>query len=413
MKKSGKRIIAAGICAGLAMTSLTGCSSLNKNAVVATMDGEDIKLGEVLFSLRYSQAGTESYLGALFGVDNMWEQDLMGSGEAYGVSYKEQIMEAYKNMLILEKHMSEYEVELTAEEEAAISQAAKQFIEDNSSEVLKEMCADEETVSRVLTLYTIESKMRTAIEAGADRNVTDEEAAQKTIEYTLFGTEGTTDEEGNTVELTEEEKEAVKQQAQDTIDKVKAGEEFADALKEVNEDKTTLTNSYGAEGSSLSEALTTAADALEDGEIVDEPVETENGWYVVQMKTTFDEEKTEERKQEIIAEREDALYTETLEGWEPESFEINSKVWDKVTFEDKFTVKQTEGSEEADTEESTETASETGTEAESETETGTEAESETETGTEAESETETEAESETEPVSETESEAETVSETEK
>lgn len=390
MKKFGKKLAAAGLIAGMTMSVLTGCSSNNANATVATMDGQEIKLGEVLVALRTGQASTESYLGSLFGDGNMWEQDLMGSGVAYGVSYKEQIMDSFKEMLILENHMADYEVELTEEEKTAISDAADQFLADNSKEVLKAMGADKETVSRVLTLYTIESKMTSAIQADADTNVTDEEAAQKTIEYALFSTANQTDDEGKTVELTEEEKEAVKKQAQDTIDLVKGGKTFADAIKEVDENKSTLTNSYGTD-SVLAEALTTAADQLKDGEICAEPVETENGWYVVQMVTTFDEEATEQKKEEIISDRKNDLYQEVLEGWEPESFEINSKVWDKVTFEDKFVVKAQE-TEAADTEAvtgETEAAEEETTEAESTEAVTEEAVSEAET-TEAASETESE-----------------------
>ena len=390
MKKFGKKLAAAGLIAGMTMSVLTGCSSNNANATVATMDGQEIKLGEVLVALRTGQASTESYLGSLFGEGNMWEQDLMGSGVAYGVSYKEQIMDSFKEMLILENHMADYEVELTEEEKTAISDAADQFLADNSKEVLKAMGADKETVSRVLTLYTIESKMTSAIQADADTNVTDEEAAQKTIEYALFSTANQTDDEGKTVELTEEEKEAVKKQAQDTIDLVKGGKTFADAIKEVDENKSTLTNSYGTD-SVLSEALTTAADQLKDGEICAEPVETENGWYVVQMVTTFDEEATEQKKEEIISDRKNDLYQEVLEGWEPESFEINSKVWDKVTFEDKFVVKAQE-TEAADTEAvtgETDAAEEETTEAESTEAVTEEAVSEAET-TEAASETESE-----------------------
>lgn len=405
MKKFGRRIAAAGICTALAVTGLTGCSSTDKNAVVATMDGTEIKLGEVLVALRYGQASTESYLGGLFGDGNMWEQDLMGTGVPYGVSYKEQMMDSFKEMLVLEKHMSDYNVELTAEEESAIEEAAKQFIADNPEKVLKEMCADEETVARVLTLYTIEDKMRTAIEADVDTEVSDEEAAQKTIQYALFAPQTTTDEEGNTVEPTDEEKEAVKQQAQDVIDEVKGGKTLEEALEAV--EKSVLTNSYGSQETTLSEALTAAADELEDGEIAAEPVETDNGWYVVQMQSTFDEEATASRKEAIISERESELYNEVVEGWEPESFEINSKVWDKVTFEDKFTVKQaeTEAASETEVSEDSETGSEA--ESESETEAGSEAESESEIETGSEAESESETETETELVSENETESET------
>ena len=358
MNKIGKRIMTAGLCVGLSMLALTGCSSKNnKDTVVATVGETKVKLGEMMVAMRVNQANTETYLGSLFGEGvNLWEQDLTGYGTPYGDTFKESMLETYKEMVILEAHMADYGVEITADETAAIEAAAAQFVADNDEKALKAMYADEETVARVLTLYTIQSKMESAIIADVDRNVSDEEAAQKSIEYTLFSTAATTDDEGNTVELTDEEKEAVKQQAQDTIDLVKGGMALADAVKEVNEDKTTITNTYGAD-SVLSEALTTAADTLADGEVYAEPVEVESGWYVVQMISTFDEEATAEEKEDIIADRETELYNEVLAGWEPEVYEVDSEVWGAVDFADQFLIK-TEETEAASEAETTEAASE-------------------------------------------------------
>ncbi|MDO4522532.1 MAG: peptidylprolyl isomerase [Eubacteriales bacterium] len=375
MNKFGKRILTAAVCAALMMGTMTGCSGVSKTATVATMDGEKITLNVANFMLRFNQAGTESYLGALFGTDNLWEQDLTGSGTAYGDTFKDQMMDSLKTMLILEKHMSEYQVEITEEEQAEIKAAAEQFIADNSKEVLDAMMADQETVERVLTLYTIQDKMREAIEADVDTEVSDEEAAQKTVEYAFLTTGSYTNDEGETVERTDEEKEEIKQQAQSIIDAVKDGETLEDALKAVDETKTTSTTSYGTaedDDSYVVEEMKTAAETLtEDGQIYDEPVQTDNGFYVVQMKSMFDEEATEERKEEIVEERKDALYDEKLEGWEPEEFTVNTKVWDKVTYFDKYTVYQEP---ETETEAASETEAVSETEATSETEAATETE---------------------------------------
>lgn len=363
MNQFTRRRIAAGVCA-LSVLALTGCSSTGRNSTLATVDGTKISLGEAMFMLRYSQANTESYLGGLFGDQNMWEQDLTGSGTPYGDTMKQTTLENLKDMVVLEQHASEYNVEVTPEEQEAISAAAKAFLEANGADTLKAMYADEKTVSRILSLYTIQEKMYHAIIADTDREVSDEEAAQKTIEYVSFSTAATTDEDGNTVELTDEEKAAVKQQAQDVIDAVKGGKTMEDALKEVDETKSTFTNSYGSEDSPISEQLRTAADKLSDGEVVDEPVEmaSQNGWYVVQMISTFDKEATEERKEEIISERETTLYNDTLDGWEPEEYDVDSKVWNEIDFNVGFTAPETES--EAETvSEAAETVTETTSEA--------------------------------------------------
>lgn len=401
MNRFGKKILTAGMCAALAMTALTGCASApNMDDVAATMDGKDITLGEAYFLFRYQQATNEMYLGSLFGDQNMWEQDLTGSGIAYGVTFKEQIMEGLKNMLIAEQHMAEYEVGVTEEEKTAITEAAAQFLADNEDEAMKAMGADQEAVERVLTLYTIQNKMRDAIIADADTEVSDEEAAQKAVSFAYFSTAGETDEEGNTTELTDEEKAAVKEQAEDVIAAVQDGETLEEAVKAVDEEMKVSNTTYGKEDTTLNEGIRDAADKLKEGEVAAEPVEASSGYYVVQLTSEFDKEATEEKKEEIVSQRQSDLYTEVMEGWEPESFEINHEVWDKVAFDVKFTAPEAE----------TETGSEVGSEAVSEktSEAASEAASETtteETTTEAVSETE--ADTETETASETETETET------
>ena len=451
MSKYGKRILAAGMCASMAMGLLTGCSSSN-DEVVAKMGDAKLTLGEANFILRYSQAQTQSYLGAMFGEGtNVFQQDLTGSGQAYGETVKESVLNDLKDMTILEQHMSDYNVELTDEDKAAIEEAAKQFIADNSKDVLKEMSATEETVSRILTLYTIQSKMETAIEADVDTEVSDEEAAQKTIQYAYFtipetesetedateatsadesasetetGTEAVSETETETeatsesetvaeteTEATSEteaaseaaseetsedtteseteesaEKKETRETVQGVIDAVQGGETLEDAVKAADESKSLTSYSYGADEETLNENLKNAADALSDGEIASEPVEGENGFYVVQMVSTFDRDATDQKKEEIIKDRKKELYDNKIAEWDTESFDINEKVWDKVTFEEIFTLKQEE------------TESETGTESASEASTDTEGISEAESASETEGVTE--AASETESVAE-------------
>ena len=462
MSRYGKRILAAGMCATMTMGLLTGCSS-STGKTVAKMGDAKITLGEAEFMLRYNQAKTQGYLGALFGEgSNVFQQDLTGSGQAYGVTMKESVMNDLKNMILMEDHMSDYNVELTDEEKAAIEETAKEFLAENSKDVLKALAATEETVTRVLTLYTIQSKMQTAIEADVDTEVSDDEAAQKSIQYAYFTipeteseaedtteaesgseedtTEAATDtaeksgetvaetesetvsetetageteteaeetseavsengtedaseavSENDTEEATEAEteesaeKKETRETAQSVIDAVLGGETLEDAVKAVDENKSVTDYSYGADEETLNENLKNVADTLSDGEIAAEPVEGENGFYVVQMVSTFDREATDQKKEEIINDRKQELLNSVLEGWATDSFDIDEKVWDTVTFDDIITLKSTE----AETEEGTEDAADTDTESE----TDNEAASETESAAE---ETESETQSETE-----------------
>ncbi|MDO4632923.1 MAG: peptidyl-prolyl cis-trans isomerase [Eubacteriales bacterium] len=358
MKKTGKKFIVTGAAAVLAASMLAGCASNSANATVATFDGEKVPLKLANLMLRYNQASTETYLGALFGDGSIWDTDLTGSGVGYGVTFKAQILEELKDMLTYEKHMGDYSVELTDEEKAAITAAAEQFLAENDAAALKAMMADQENVERLLTLTTIQNKVQTAVKNEADSSVTDEEAAQSSVEYVLFSTAGTTDEDGNTVELTDEEKEAVKAQAQELIDAVTGGKEMAEALAEIDEEKSVSNASYSTnnedDGIYITELDTAARTLTEDGAVYAEPIEAESGYYVLQMKSVHDEEASEEQKESLAEEKKNNYLNEKLTEWAPE-FTVDEKVWSKVTFYDAYTLVQeteaeTEGTEAAESE---------------------------------------------------------------
>lgn len=430
-----KKLLAAGTAFCLAAGILSGCSSeADASDVVASVGDTDIELGLVNFLMRYNQAQLQTTYGAYLGED-YWQN--------YGADSRTSILENIETMVLSEQHMEDYGVSLTEEEETAISDAAAAFMEGNEEDVLTAMSADQETVERAMTLYTINQKVYTAVIAETDTEVSDEEAAQKTVRYVFFSTGSTTDEEGNTVEMTDEEKEEVRATAQQVLDAVKSGTSMDDALEEAGEDRTSITASYGEDNGSLSDTLKEAANELtEDGQAADSLIEIDTGYYVLQMESMFDEEATETRKDEIVSERRSDHYTEVTDGWrEDTEITVNEDLLAQLDFDDTWQLvteeTETETAAETTAETSTETtaaettdetsaesaesetaeSAETETTAETETETAAESASETETEetadeTESETAVETESESETETETETESESETVSETE-
>ena len=405
-----KKLLAAGLGICLAAASLTGCgSSATGNKAVATVGDTKIEYNLVNFMLRYNQAEMQSIYGAYLGTD-YWTN--------YGSESRSSILQNLENMVILEQHMDDYNVSITDEEKTQISEAAAAFIAANDEATLKEMGADQETAERILTLYTIQRKMYLAIIAGVDTNVTDDEAAQKKVQYAFFSTADTTDSDGNKVERTDEEKAEIKAQAQQVLDAVKAGTDMDEALKEVDEDKKSTTSTYGSDNGTLSDALKEAADKLtEDGQVSDELVEIDSGYYVLKLVSLFDRDATDARKEEIISDRKSALYSDTTQEWlDAVDVTTDDKLLAKLTFVDTWQLKETETESETGTESTsdTESTSETGSEAESESASETAAETESESASETAAETESESASETASETETESasETETTSETE-
>ena len=375
MNKLSKKLAAVGVCICMAATSLTGCGA-KADTTIATLDGENVEYGVASFMVRYSQASMQSMYGSYMGTD-YWQN--------YGEQTKTSTMDSLQQMLVLEKHMDEYNVTVSDEEKEAISAAAKEFMETNEKSVTKALAVTEKTVNRVLTLYTIQNKMSEAIVADVDTEVSDEEAAQKTIKYGFFSTADSKDADGNTAALTDDEKTAIKEQAQQVLDALKAGDDLSTALTAVDEEKTVSEASYGTDNGDLPDEVKEAADKLEDGEYTDSVIETDTGYYVVQMVSTFDEVATESQKETIVSQRKSDKFDEVYEAWKEEvTFTIDDKVLAKLTFIDIYEVKTTEAETEAETsaETNAETSSETSAETSAETSSETSAEV-TEAGTEA------------------------------
>lgn len=334
-----KRLLALLLAAVLGASALTGCGGrIDANKTGATLDGREISLGFMNFMARYQQAIYDGQFSAMFGGTSMWSQDMFNDGTDMQTSVKKNVADTVELFYLLENHMADYKVEITEDELAAMDKAAKQFMEDNSKQAISQLGATEEYVKEMLRLNTIQAKMRTEMDKEVDTEVSDEEAAQKTIRYVHVSSVSTTDENGETKEYTDEEKADVKQKIEDFQKAAK--DDFADAAADAG--YTVEEYSYGEkdESFSLDDAVIEAANKLKDGEN-SEVIEASDNYYVVHMDSTFDAEKTESKKTTIVQQRKDDHYTEVCDKYkEGVSYELNEDEWAKVKFDEFFTFKQ-------------------------------------------------------------------------
>lgn len=494
MKKGLKKAAVIGLSAGLALTSLAGCSKKEKfdtEATAITVNGDTISAGVVNFAVRYNQAGYESLYMSL-GLTDPFSQDLYGNGSTMGEDVKTQLATQLSRAVMAEQKMGDYEVSLSDDEKEQIKAAAAAFVEANDAEVLEDIGVTEASVERYMELTVIQSRVEKGMSADVDTEVSDEEAAQRKIQYVLFtpeseteestedtteeGTEEVTEEEateaeteeaaeaeteekaaeteGETAVLTENEttktqaaketesetqaeteetseteevtevvaeadtteadteavseadateaeseaaetetetedpetaaaKERARVHAEELLAKLKDGADFEEAAEEVG--KTANTTTFGSDYS-LTE-LVEATDGLADDTLVETPIETANGYYVVKLVSQLDRDATDNKKETIVNQRKQECISNLYEEWEEAGeVSVDAEVMATITFDYHLTQPTEAETEAAETEAG---AAETET-AESETEA---AESETEAATEGETEA---AESETE-----------------
>lgn len=324
MKKRAVILLLAGV---LAAGSLTGCGGLEDSDVVATVNDTDITADVANFLARYTQAQYETYYAGYMG-DDMWSGE-SEEGKTYEDTVKDSILESLENMYLMEEHMDEYDISLSDEEKNSIKEAASQFDSENGLAEKEKVSGNTDTVERVLELLTIQKKVQDAVEAGADTEVSDEEAAQKSMQYVTFSFT-TSDEEGNSVDLTDEEKEQLKATAESFAAGAAGAADFAAYATE--QGQTSQDATFDAESATLPTQLVEAADALGEGETTG-VVEGDNGYYVARVTSLLDREATDAKKQEIVSERQQELMDETIAGWrEDADIEVHERVWDKIEF---------------------------------------------------------------------------------
>lgn len=333
-----KRLAAVLMAGTLLVSSMTGCG-MNKDAAVATMKDQEVSLGLANFYCKFQQASYEDMYKSILGAStegSIWEKDLSGSGTTMADNMKDSVMEELHAMYTLKAHMADYKVELTDEDNKAIDNAVEDFIAANSQEALKEMGADVETVTELLSLYTIQQKMTDAIEAEADTNVSDEEANMRGYSMVTISSTDSTDESGDETEDTDEEKAQLKSKAEKMQEDLLAEGATLESAAEANGYEVKA-GTYAKDDSTLDDTVKAALDGLKEGE-TSSMIETESAYYFVRVDKETDEEATEQNRQSIISMRKSDHYNEVLSGWqENDDWKVDDKKLEQISFKNSLT----------------------------------------------------------------------------
>ncbi len=385
----------AGVAALSSMVLFTGCGQINSDATLVKIKAEDgssdtISLGYANFVARYNQAMYDQYFLSYYGED-MWKNDMTGSGKNFQEDTKEGILEDLENQYVAKAHAADYNVKLSDEQNTAIADAVKAFMSDNSEETLEVMGAKEEYVKQYLEDRTIYSLVSAAAKEAADPDIKDEDCWMRTFSYVLFDTTGKQDENGNVVEYTDDEITDFKAQAK----KLSQSEDFDAEVESLGLTKSSYSYLKGEkEDDTMDMSIIEAAEKLAEGD-VSSVIDVDGvGYYVLRLDADHDEDASQTKRESLQSD----AFNKLLDSWkEAIEWKVDDKAWAKVKFDSLFKVIEKE-SDEADSAESTEAtesteeteATETTEEAPTEETEETEAESTTEETTE-ESTDETEA----------------------
>lgn len=202
-----------------------------------------------------------------------------------------------------------------------------------------------------LEISTYYDKAFEPVIADVEIEVTDEEAAQSTLTYAFLSTS----------DLEDDAKQEVHDKVESLLEEIQASEDPAAAdietmAEEMDESFITTSFSYGEDDTTLDDAVKEAASGLEDGQVYDQVVEGEAGYFVVRLDKKLDEEATASKEESLKQQKQQEAFDEIVQGWYDEAdLEVKNGVWKKIRLTDQesyqMAVPETETSEESSGEE--------------------------------------------------------------
>ena len=318
-----KAAVTALVCV-TAAGMMTGCGNkkLDGTKTAVTVNKQEIPLGVVSLAARMQQAQAEAmYKMYLGGGDDMsiWSTKMGDdSDETYGENAVTTTVESIEKMCLEKEHASEYDVEITDDEQKALEEAAKNFIAANSEETIAELAVDEDMVKTFLELETYDVKMKEAIEATADIKLDEKEYQQMAFSYASVRVSGDN--------LTDDDIKTNKENIQKFFDKVKEDPtaDFSTLGDEISTDMTATSGTCptyeegddsAANGDAYPDDVRNALRKLDEGELNSEIIKTDSIWYVVRLDSKDDENATDSKKESLTSTKKDDFYNDTADGW--------------------------------------------------------------------------------------------------
>ena len=324
MKNLAKKAAVTALVCVTAAGMVTGCGNkkLDGTKTAVTVNKQEIPLGVVSLAARMQQAQAEAmYKMYLGGGDDMsiWSTKMGDdSDETYGENAVTTSVESIEKMCLEKEHASEYDVEITEDEQKALEEAAKNFIAANSEETIAELAVDEDMVKTFLELETYDVKMKEAIEATADIKLDEKEYQQMAFSYASVRVSGDN--------LTDDDIKTNKENIQKFFDKVKEDPtaDFSTLGDEISTDMTATSGTCptykegddsATNGDAYPDDVRNALRKLEEGELNSEIIKTDSIWYVVRLDSKDDENATDSKKESLTSTKKDDFYNDTTDGW--------------------------------------------------------------------------------------------------
>ncbi len=296
-----------------------------EDGTLLMVNGAAVNYREVFLQLLAAKEKAELLYG-----EGIWDYRLDDEGNTYGDEIREQVLDEFINLKIVCGHAKDLDIQLSEEEVRNAQDYTAEYIEKIGDENLVKYSLSEGLINELYTDNIVALRVYESITLSVDTNISDDEARQVDLQYIIKNKFSTNDDDEQVMlsgsDLTNL-RDSVETLLADSMQK----SDFK-TFAELNTDSTDgveITAGYGE----LPKEVEDIAFSLQDGEFAS-VIETEDAFYIVKCISSFDEDATNARKEEIISERQEQLFNDTFAAWKQEAVVVvNNKLWDSLIVE--------------------------------------------------------------------------------
>ena len=294
----------------MALGVLGGCSKIGgvdtddySKVVVATYGDKNIYLDEVNFFARNSQYVYESYYGT-----DIWSNEQYSGIADYLM--QSIVSSLYQTEVLVDK-ADDLGISLSDEDKEKVSAAVAEFFSESDEKLIEACNVTEERLTEIFEKNALANRVYESTYVDKDCSVTDEEAAQRTVEYILVpASEG-------------------EDKAKEVLEAVSGGKDMKETAEEYSFSTSTI--SFG--DSDYDNEIGTVSAEMAEGDYAIANVESD-GWYVMYMKDKFDESATANKKKTMESNKKVEFFKEVYAQWVEAGpkFKVDESILSLVSF---------------------------------------------------------------------------------
>lgn len=232
--------------------------------------------------------------------EDVWTYSL-GNGSTIGMEALEEIVRLITEIKVMQKEATSQKISLAIEEKDDVTTRTTEFMKKIPADYVKQYGITQNLVNQVFSDNELARKMYDIVTGKLSDTITDESARQAKIQYLYLSTKG----------MEAAEKTAVKTKADGLLKKAKKAkkfEVFAQEHTEAGQVEMNVDSSYAQQ------AIATAALALGKKQMSG-VVEAEDGYYILYCLSPNDQEATKLKKEQLLREGQDKLFSDTYNEW--------------------------------------------------------------------------------------------------